>query len=210
MRSNRSSRRPTRWWRQAEGRWSLQTAWLLHAIVDWDGDGLFDILCGGSKGGVYLFKNTGQRKAPQFAAAETLIAPIKDTSNSYITRVPAKDGQPTLPGSSYHIEPVDFDLDGDLDLLVGARSSWLNESHKDLSDKDKKRLEEIDTGMEEIREKLLAASAEAKTEEAQKELAQDESYLKLVKEYQKLAKERRKYRTNPTETGDFVWVFRRK
>jgi hypothetical protein len=93
-------------------------------VVDWDGDGLFDILCGGAKGGVYFFKNTGNAKSPKFATAKTLIEEFVDPTRSYIKRVPTRDGQPTLPGSSYHIEPVDFDGDGDLDLLVGGRSSW--------------------------------------------------------------------------------------
>ena len=30
-------------------------------VVDWDGDGLFDILCGGSKGGVFLYRNKGKQ-----------------------------------------------------------------------------------------------------------------------------------------------------
>ncbi len=98
-------------------------------VVDWNEDGKFDILCGGAKGGVFLYINEGDKKTPRFAAAKTLIPAFKDKSNSFIKRVPAKDGQPTLPGSSYHIEPVDYDADGDLDLLVGARSSWVAEGN---------------------------------------------------------------------------------
>jgi hypothetical protein len=179
-------------------------------IVEWDGDGRFDILCGGAKGGVYFFKNIGRQKAPKFAAAETLIAAYHDTSNSFVMRVPAKNGQPTLPGSSYHIEPVDYDSDGDLDILVGARSSWLREPPPKLTDKEKKEVEEINKSLADVRKKLLAAAAEAKTDEAREALKKSGAYQKLIQEYQQLSSKRSRYRTDPIETGDFVWVYRRK
>ena len=47
--------------------------------------------------------------------------------------VPSVDGKPTCPGTSFHLEAVDYDQDGDLDLLVGGyriarqelKSSWM-------------------------------------------------------------------------------------
>ena len=68
-------------------------------VVDWDGDGLFDILLGGSKGGVYMLKNKGSKGSPEFEAMSTLIKPVDDPNDTFARRVPAKDGQPTQPGS---------------------------------------------------------------------------------------------------------------
>ncbi|MCO6457769.1 MAG: VCBS repeat-containing protein [Pirellulaceae bacterium] len=178
-------------------------------IVDWDGDGRFDILCGGSHGGVYLYKNEGTKTAPRFAAATTLIPVLDDPSNSYITRVPTRNGQPTFPGSSYHIEPVDYDADGDLDLLVGARSSWLKASPKVLTDKEREELAKINQRFNEVYAQMRQFTSEAKTDEARQALAQNEAYQKLVREFQTLLNRQQEFDTDPSETGDFVWLFRR-
>lgn len=83
-------------------------------LVDWDGDGLTDLVCGsfGAKdrsvlGGVYLYRNVGGPGAPRFAAAATLIAPPKELGTA-------------APGAALYADPVDYDGDGDLDLLVGG------------------------------------------------------------------------------------------
>lgn len=177
-------------------------------IVDWDGDGLFDVLCGGSKGGVFLFKNTGKKGAPELAAAETLIEPLND--DSFIKKVPAFHGQPTQPGSSFHLEATDYDGDGDLDLLVGARCSWEKDNVKDLSVEDQKRLEDIDQEISELRAKIKELVSAAKTEEQREELVKSDAYKELVQENVKLFKEKRAFNFEPTDSGDFVWLFRRK
>ena len=68
----------------------------------------------------------------------------------------------------------------------------------------------VDKELADVRKKLIAASREAKSNEARKALVESETYRKLIEEYRELSKERKKYRTDPTLTGDFVWVFRRR
>lgn len=179
-------------------------------VVDWDGDGLFDILCGGSKGGVFLYRNTGRRGEPAFDAPRALIAPVEDKSNSFVKLVPAKDGRPTLPGSSFHIEVVDYDADGDLDLLVGARSGWMKTDLPKLTPEQEERLAEVEVEFKKALDGFMEITRKAKTAEERKALVESEEYQKAMQEYSALAKERAKLKPNPMEMGDFVWLYRRK
>ena len=114
---------------------------------DWNGDGLFDILCGGSKGGVYYYENVGEKGAPEFAAQQTLIDKLvvdpnsEDYAQSRI--VPTVDDQPACPGTGIHLYAADYDRDGDLDLLVGGQS-YCAPKKKQLTEQEKVRLEELD------------------------------------------------------------------
>lgn len=95
--------------------------------VDWDGDGLTDLVCGSFKGGAYWYRNIGKAGAPQFAAPVVL-------------QKPGKNGGPE---TGWYVDPTDFDGDGDLDLLIGGYFM----SHPEprvLSDAEKKRLVEVD------------------------------------------------------------------
>jgi len=95
-------------------------------LVDWDGDGDLDLIAGsfgsvwgptGTGGGVYLSRNNGKQGQPAFGALETLIAPH------------AKGGtEPTRPDAGLYVDAVDYDGDGDLDLVVGAYSMWTPEA----------------------------------------------------------------------------------
>lgn len=82
------------------------------AMIDWDGDGLWDILGGASKGGVYFLKNIGTLGSPSFAEAECLIDPA-----SFIEKTNGGNCGMT------ELAVADYNDDGKLDLIFGSRSS---------------------------------------------------------------------------------------
>jgi hypothetical protein len=72
-------------------------------VVDWDGDGLPDLLCGTESAEVRFFRNTGSRGAPAFAKG---------------VRLDLK-GEGFEKGCRCRIAVTDWNNDGKLDLLVG-------------------------------------------------------------------------------------------
>ena len=78
-------------------------------LVDWNSDGLTDLVCGGFEGGVSLYLNNGKPGAPSFAAPMPLIPEIK----------PEFMG-PNTPTRGLYVDPIDYDGDGDLDLIIGG------------------------------------------------------------------------------------------
>ncbi|MEM9803357.1 MAG: VCBS repeat-containing protein, partial [Planctomycetota bacterium] len=74
-------------------------------VVDWDGDGLFDLVSGGKSGGVSWLRNIGKAGAPVFETERAILEP-RDTKDEGV-------------GERTQIEVADIDADGDLDLLVG-------------------------------------------------------------------------------------------
>lgn len=200
-------------------------------IVDWNGDGLFDILCGGSHGGVYYYANTGAKGDPKFAEARTLIATtiqlmespgnmdadedaddavakslsVYDYYNSMM--VPVRDGLPTCPGTSFHIETVDYDGDGDLDLLVGAQS-YFKQDQKTLTDEEKTELDSLNAKMEDVQARFTEL-LEGKDQDEMEVLYKTEKYQKLGDEMSEMYQRTEELHPEP-KPANFIWLYRNK
>jgi len=135
-------------------------------LADWNGDGLVDLVCGGKKGGVFFYRNTGKLGAPTYALPKALVK-AGDV---------LPDG-PKFPNDGCHVEVVDYDDDGDLDLLVGGYSTWQPQG-RTLSDEETQRLADLDAEMEAIGVKMseLYEPLEKKMDEATSEEERDKIF----------------------------------
>ncbi|MCA8938161.1 MAG: VCBS repeat-containing protein, partial [Planctomycetes bacterium] len=137
-------------------------------MVDWDGDGRDDLMIGtmgvsyGTTGGSSLdfYRNIGERGAPAFAKSVTIYQSPA-----------AKEGEFAGPGGGFYFDATDYDGDGDLDLLIGGKATMLPQT-KDLSDEQKKRVEELQ-GLISTNSKARSAIYTAAREEAGDTEAED-------------------------------------
>jgi len=134
-------------------------------LVDWDADGDLDLLTGsfadtfeheGPGGGVYLSLNVGKAGSPKFGPLQPLIAP-GPKGGSEITR----------PHAGLYPEAVDYDGDGDLDLIVGGYTLWvppgreLNEEEQFRADALRAEIESLFEERQALIETLQQRIAEA-------------------------------------------------
>ena len=87
--------------------------------VDWDGDGLIDLLVGGERNRLLLFPNRGANGRPRFEYAGLVKA---DDGQPLVLPVePVPEGPEVFKLDYYPVvETVDWDHDGDQDLLAGG------------------------------------------------------------------------------------------
>ena len=175
-------------------------------IVDWDGDGLDDLLCGSfTEGGAYFYRNTGAKDAPSFAAPEVLLA-APEASN---------DGS-AGPMSDWYFDVVDHDGDGHLDLVVGGHFQQLPEPRV-LTDEETARLAKLDAELAEVEAEMQAFFEKASKEVSKlPEEEQDAAYDRFFEseEYEKLFERMQELRGEVVELRPFpkrvsgVWLYR--
>jgi len=169
--------------------------------VDWDGDGLWDLVVAASDGSVGFYRNIGRREAPAFAERRELVAP--KAASIFYTQYVAPDEQPG-PGVRAQICVTDYDGDGGLDLLLGDWSTVrqlraLTAEERTTFDGLVARLSRLDEQLEQAGEKddtsALAAERTAVT--------------KQLKDYESTSPDAAAPKGPLGPTSSFVWLFLR-
>ena len=101
--------------------------------VDWNGDGLEDLVVGEGNGSVSWYQNTGTSKLPEFSVRRLLVGAPSDSIFLMQYLYP---GEISAPGTRAQISVCDYNGDGRLDLLVGDYSTRI-ELDEDWSDEKK-------------------------------------------------------------------------
>jgi hypothetical protein len=164
-------------------------------IIDWDGDGLWDILGGSKRGGVYFYKNTGKLGSPSFGETQCLIE-----SSEFIDE---KDGSCGLT----KIAVTDYNNDGKLDLIMGA-DIFINIYSK-LTQEELNKRRALETEETELIQKLRPYWADFNKKYGSDYIKRDE-VIKKDKEFFKMNKKFKEFRKKLTFQYGYVFLSLRK
>lgn len=114
-------------------------------FIDWDGDGLKDLVCGAKEGGVYYYKNTGKKRKPAFGEATCILE-----KSAFINKENGGDVR------ICQIAVTDYNNDGKLDLVVGNPNT-VNKAKLKLTDAEIKERDELKKRIEDLDKKVRKA-----------------------------------------------------
>jgi len=182
-------------------------------LVDWDEDGLQDLVVGSfgdsygtnTGGGIFLFRNRGRIGAPEFAAPVTLVEPSqKDAAEA------------ARPDSGLYVDVVDYDQDGALDLLVGGYSHWSPDAQP-LTEEQQKQAAELEAQVAEHLQKIQSIQARIVREtkdldletrtERMNAVYETEEYTETVQAYIKASQQLGELKPKNKREA-FVWLYR--
>ena len=180
-------------------------------VVDWNGDGLFDILCGGWYGGVELLLNVGEEGEPKFDEVISLVSAsiaVEVRSDGIVSE--NETGLPKGPMRAFHIETCDYDRDGDLDLLVGG-IAYQKPKPRKLTEEEKEQLAELKEKHTAIQEEMNQAMEEVdlSDQEAVEKLYHSEEFLQKGQEMSELMEEIDEFEPGEKEVH-LIWLYRNK
>jgi tetrahydromethanopterin S-methyltransferase subunit G len=203
--------------------------------VDWDEDGILDLILGDDEGNVRFYKGTAKGSLALVSTADSVLLPDQTQEQAWQARKPDPTSRvgitPARPATRVKPFVADWNGDGQLDLLVGDFTQIETEPKK-LTEEEQKRLAELDTRLREVQAKLEEAyeriMAEAyqaigkkvgepiPSEDVEKFRKAQQEAMKKEKGFDELQAERGtlyteigKLRPRPEATG-FVWVYLRK
>lgn len=168
-------------------------------VVDWDGDGKQDLLTGAGDGSVTFFRNIGSKEKPVLAQGKTLIQ---------VDRRASSDPE-TPSGSRSKIAVIDWNNDGQLDLLVGDYNRQ-TKTHKRSAEETAK-YKEAQATLQKVFAKYRAHSAKRppSTDQAAMKKWLDESRA-LSKEMSAPRAIMRRFSPTTSSTHGNVWLYLRK
>tara|TARA_B100001964_G_scaffold243034_1_gene319753 strand:- start:962 stop:1816 length:855 start_codon:yes stop_codon:yes gene_type:complete len=169
-------------------------------VVDWDGDGKLDLLSGAGDGSVVFYRNSGSREKPVFDAAQILVKASPNRNKKEKVEGPN--------GSRAKIAVVDWNNDGQLDLLVGDYNSQYTKVELTREQLDQRKVAQA--AYDKVMVKYRAHSAR------RPKRADKEATAKWSAEFQELSKEMRGHRSimnrfNPVKRSSHgnVWLYLR-
>jgi hypothetical protein len=119
-------------------------------VADWDGDGTLDLVVGAEDGSVVWYRNAGRPRAPRLEAARPLIGPSPIGWGGDERRRPGDWGLRVKPCV------VDWDGDGQLDILLGDRCGGFR-AKPAQSDIEREEEQRANDHLPELRSKWAAA-----------------------------------------------------